>query len=192
MASKVEICNGALQYLGETLVTAVDPAYNQASRQLSAAWDRVRRATIRSHPWNSTTARKNLAKLSAAPAWGYDYQYELPADCLCVFDIDDDDRTETAWRVEGRRLLCDLDSPLGILYGRDITATATFDPMLVEALSLGMAIAVCEPLTGSSTKKSELEQKWELFLKMAKQVDGREGSPGALQEDDWVLARVRR
>lgn len=189
MASKVEICNLALQELGERRITSLEEQTEEA-RHASLAFDHVRKATIRLHPWNSTTARASLPKEVAVPAWGYSNSYPLPGDVLCVYDVDYDG--DLPWRVEGRKLLTDIDSPLGILYGRDETDTESFDPLLTEALSLALAVRLCEPLTQSNTKKAQLQAALDMTLSTAKGVDGREQSPGEIEEDPWIAARYRR
>ena len=190
MASTVDIVNGGLMLLGETLITSLSDA-TQEARLASSAWARVRPAVIRAHPWNSTTTRTTLAKLATTPAWGYDYEYQLPHDCLAVFDINTDD-SEQYWAVEGRKLLCDLDAPLGILYAKDETDSGVFDPLLVEALSHAVALELCEAITQSNTKRGQLHELLNETMTRAKMADGQESSPKAFDEDDWLLARLRR
>jgi len=190
VSSTVEICNGALQYLGEIRIVALTQTTKEA-RECNSAWDRVRRATIRRHSWNSTTARASLPKLSTVPAYGFDIEYQLPADCLRVFDIEGSDN-ETDWRVEGRKLLTDFGAPLGILYAQDITDSQQFDPMLVEVLALALAVSICETITQSNTKKKELMANLKDAITDAKIVDGQEQTPSEFEEDNWLLVRWRR
>lgn len=190
MASTVDIVNGGLMMLGETLITSLGDA-TQEARLASSAWARVRPAVIRSHPWNSTTTRAKLAALATTPAWGYAYEYQLPYDCLAVFDIDTDD-SEQYWTVEGRKLLCDINAPLGVLYAKDETDSGIFDPLLVEALSYSIALELCEAITQSNTKRAQIHKLLDEMMTRAKMADGQESSPRSFDEDDWVLARLRR
>ncbi len=190
MASTVDIVNGGLMLLGETLIASLTDA-TQEARLASAAWARVRPAVIRAHPWNSTTTRASLSKLSTTPAWGWDYEYQLPADCLGVFDVDTDDSGQF-WTVEGRKLLSDLDAPLGILYAKDEEDSQVFDPLLVETLAHAMALELCEAITQSNTKRGQLHELLNETMTRAKLADGQESSPRDFDEDDWLLARLRR
>ena len=190
MPSTTDICNGALLALGETLITDIADTTTKEARLCNAAWDRVRRLVIRSHPWNCTMARADLAADVATPAFDFDYQFTLPADCLTVYDVENSDNAND-WRVEGRKLLTDLDAPLGILYGKDETDSNVFDAMLVEVLSLTLAVELCEALTQSNTKKKDLQMRLLEVSSRAQQVDGWEGTPAQFEEDEWVLARWR-
>ena len=102
------------------------------------------------------------------------------------------DDSEQYWAVEGRKLLCDLDAPLGILYAKDETDSGVFDPLLVEALSHAVALELCEAITQSNTKRGQLHELLNETMTRAKMADGQESSPKAFDEDDWLLARLRR
>ncbi len=54
-----------------------------------------------------------LTKLATAPDFGYDAQYQLPADCLRVVEVYD---TKLPWVVEGRVLLSSESTPVYIRY----------------------------------------------------------------------------
>jgi len=78
MASFVSICNMALSELGATRITDLGLANKNSqlcSEFLSITVDQV----LRCHPWNCAYARASLAALSAAPVFGFSYQYTLPA-----------------------------------------------------------------------------------------------------------------
>ena len=190
MASTVDICNGAMQLLGERLIVSLTEN-SKAARECNASWDRIRRATIRLQPWNSTTTRKTIPKLTTVPAYDWDVEYQLPSDCLAVFEIDGADSSDE-WRIEGRKLLCDLGAPLGIMYGRDESDSQIVDPLLVEVLSMTMAVELCETLTQSNSKEEKIQRKLDKTLAAAARVDGREQTPGKFEEDQWLLARWRR
>ncbi len=190
MASTVEICNGGLQLLGSSLIVSLTDA-TKAARECNLAWDRVRRMVLRSHAWNCTTTRISLAKLATTPVYGFDFEYQLPTDCLILYDIENSDN-RTDWRVEGRKLLTDFDTPLGILYGRDETDSQQFDSLLVEVLALAMAVDLCETLTQSNSKKKVLEQQLLAVRSKALETDGWEQTPAEFEEDVWLLARWRR
>ena len=70
MVSTVDICNRGLQKLGERKITSLDDDV-KAARECKRAFDLVRDAVFRDHPWNSVMARASLPKLSDAPAWGF-------------------------------------------------------------------------------------------------------------------------
>ncbi|MCG8548238.1 MAG: hypothetical protein MJE12_28905 [Alphaproteobacteria bacterium] len=184
MVSTVDICNRGLQKLGERKITSLDDDV-KAARECKRAFELVRDAVFRDHPWNSLLARASLAALSEAPAWGFGHQYQLPADCLRVLSVDG--RSE--WRVEGRRILTDAGAPLNILYVRQETDPMLYDLLLVEALASRLAAELAEPLTQSNTKKEFAERQYLDVLSRARRADAQESSARTLTRSSWLEAR---
>ena len=186
MASDVQICNLALQKLGQpALISLTDNS--RAGRECANAYAPARDAVLRDHPWNFAIERASLAELSMAPAWGYGHQYQLPGDCLRVLEVEDD--AQFPWKLEGGRLLCDAGAPLYIRYVKRISDPTLFDSLFVHALAARLAYELAEPLTQSNTKKDQAAQDYAALLRMAKRADGQEGSPDDFPEDDWVTVR---
>ena len=184
MVSTVDICNRGLQKLGERKITSLDDDV-KAARECKRAFDLVRDAVFRDHPWNSVMARASLPKLSDAPAWGFANQFQLPVDCLRVVEAD----TTDDWQVEGRRVLSDAGAPLNILYVRQETDPAQYDLLLVETLAARLAAELAEVLTQSNTKKEMAERQYLDLLARARRADAQEGSARRLTGSSWLDAR---
>ncbi|MGF1626285.1 MAG: hypothetical protein ACFCVH_15495 [Alphaproteobacteria bacterium] len=187
MASVVEICNRALDKLGEApIVSLADDV--KASRACARAFAPVRDAVLRDHPWNCAIRRTVLAAEAEAPAWGFARRFPLPADCLRVLAVAAE-AEGARWVVEGRAVLTDAAAPLRIRYVRRLVDTALFDPLLAEALAARLAIELCEALTQSNTKRQLLLEDYAEIVGRARSADGQEGVPAPLAESPWVLAR---
>lgn len=184
MASVVEICNRALDKLGETPIASLADDI-KASRACNRAFAPVRDAVLRDHPWNCAIGRAALAADGQAPVWGYARRFPLPVDCLRVLDI----AVETRWIVEGRAILTDAGAPLQIRYIRRVDDPNLFDPLFVEALAARLAVELCEALTQSNTKRQALLEDYGRIVERARAADGQEGLPAPLAESPWVLAR---
>lgn len=184
MASVTDIANRALQKLGAIKITSIDDDI-KAAREAKRAFDIVRDAVFRDHPWNCLIARASLAALVDEPAWGFDYQYQLPSDCLRILDID----SSLEWRVEGRKLLTDEAAPLYVRYLKQETDPAQYDAMLVEALASRLAMELAEPLTQSNTKIELASRAYEDALKAARRRDAQEGSARQTFESSWLNSR---
>ena len=87
---------------------------------------------LRSHPWNFANKRVELAQLTESPAFEYDFQFQLPADCLRVLKTDDE---LDIFKIEGRQLLSN-NAIVKILYTSRIEDTTQFDSLFTETLSL--------------------------------------------------------
>ncbi len=187
MASEVQICNRALQKLGSEPITSLADD-TKAARECSRAYADTRDAELRDHNWNFAITRAQLPALSADPLWGFGKQFQLPADCLRVIELnalnDPDD-----WTVEGRQLLANAAAPLDVRYVKRETDTGVFDPLFVEVLAARLAFELAEALTQSNTKKAQAFDVYREALRKARRADAVEGTPDALEESTWLEAR---
>jgi len=190
--SETDIANMALMKVGakpkiDSLVEDSDNA-----RLCNTFYRPMRDAVLRAHPWNCAEHRKIITQLSEAPAFGYDYQYQLPANpyCLRVLQVGEDDEQPTVWKVEGRRLLTDEGTSIKLKYIKRITDTNEFDPLLVDAISIKLASKLAMPLGNSQGLVDALVKELELItLPEARTIDGQESSGDELEVDTWMGSR---
>ena len=186
MPSVVAICNRALSRVGDARITSLEDG-TKAAAACNSAYEFIRDEVLRAHPWNSAMARASLAKLSDAPDFGYDDQYQLPSDCLRVVEVYDSRRP---WVIEGRRILSDEGAPLEIRYIKQETDPTVYDSLLASTIAARLDLEWAEELTQSNTKRERAMEEYQILLSMARRADGQEMSPMPLEEDDWVLARI--
>lgn len=190
MAGWVEIANMAGAHVGsETRITSPTDDRTLA-RTIRAVWDLQRRAAIRDGSWNFATHRANLPALADAPAHGYAYQYQLPADCLRVLQIADDMAYDN-FRCEGGRLLCDVDGPLAIVCLIDKLVPEEWDALFAEAFALRIAWAIGTRIAGSAFDRDKVWRDYRAVTASAKQQDAMENPNIEREESDWITARHR-
>jgi len=80
--------------------------------------------------------------------------------------------------------------PLPLLYVADITNTAIFHPLFVEALACQMAVEMCERLTQSTTKQQMAQMKYTSTMREARFVNAVQNPPQSRPDNTWVLSRV--
>lgn len=186
MPSPTTICSAALIKLGDKPITALTDDSERALI-VSALYDDVRRSVIRAHPWNATTKRHGpMAPLAEAPAYGYSHQFELPPDCIRVFETDLG--KDYPFKVEGRRLLIDSDT-VSIRYAFDEEDPVQWDALLVEAVTAKLAAEAAIPVTANVRLA---EQMWALFaskMREAAGTDGQEGTPDSVTSDVLIDCR---
>lgn len=191
MPNEVDISNLALMNLGiDTPITSLSDDSNNA-RYCNRFYAPMRDAILRSHPWNCAIHRTSITPLSATPDSDFDYQYQLPSNpyCLRVLQVGTSEDQPIVWRVEGRRLLCD-ESSTPIVYIKRITDTNEFDSLLVDAISIKMAIRMAMPLSKSPAIKDALIKELELIvLPEARTIDGQESSMQQFITETWERAR---
>ncbi|MGE4503763.1 MAG: hypothetical protein AB7D51_00320 [Desulfovibrionaceae bacterium] len=188
--SVVEICNNALQDLGEDTITTLADT-TRAARLCNQRWPATRDAVLRAHPWNCAMARAELAAATERPTWKWDWSYQLPTDCLRVVGVvDSEERDVAQWEVQGGTLLCNEPAPINIAYVRRETDPRRYDPLLAEALAARMAATLAYPLTAST---SLAQAHWEAYrerLLEARGVDAREGVPESVTPTTWLSAKL--
>ena len=175
-SSDITICNLALGNIGSSRIVSIDDA-SQPARYCKLFFYQCRDEVLRSHAWNFANARAALTALSTAPAFGYDYQYQLPTDCLRVLQLNSFEETEArpTFAVEQGMLLTDEDTAQ-ILYTARIEDANLYDPLFIKALSIKLASDIVTPLTGSRAQAGELMQEFEGMLKgLAATQDSNEG-----------------
>lgn len=198
MASETAVINRALSKLGANRISArSDPTKN--AREMDANYDLIRDYMLRAFTWRFTIARKQLSALSTTPAFGYDYEYQLPTDCLRVIQVGEsyvaslsDYRTadESPFAIEGRKLLTDLTAPLSLRYVSKVENAQLFDACFVEALACKLAAETCEAITGSTSKKQELRDELREAIGAAILANALEVPPTVIPDDSWMLARI--
>tara|TARA_R110000822_G_scaffold6141_1_gene25680 strand:+ start:3080 stop:3661 length:582 start_codon:yes stop_codon:yes gene_type:complete len=170
MASIVDICNGALNQLGaSTIISLTEDSKN--ARLCNARYIQVRDSLFRSHPWNCLQKRIQLASDTATPAWGFSYQFTLPADCLRVLRIEDYD---SDYKIEGRKVVSNVDT-MKILYVARIEDPNEYDEILRETLTAALGADIGYAITSSNPVTQNMYKLFQEKLREARFVDATEG-----------------
>lgn len=156
MATSItSICNSALRKIGAASILSLDDGSAEAVR-CKEAFQPCLDDVLRQYPWPCALARASLPRLSAAPAWGFSYAYQLPIDCLRVLTVNGD--ASLAYRIEGQTVVTDAES-VDIRYVRKVTDMTGLSASLAEVVALRLASEVVYALSSNATQQ-------ELFYKM--------------------------
>lgn len=190
-SSEVEICNRALDAIGAPTITALTEGTRQAGI-CNRYFPQLRDDVLAAHPWNFAIKRAVLPALETAPAWGFDYAYQIPTDCLRVVEVEGEDAIvpPSAWQVESGSIVTDMTAPLYIRYISRVTETGLFAPLFVSALAARIAAEIAQPLTGSSDIRGRMQKEFADQMRRARSADGQEGTPLMLGADDFPLSRL--
>lgn len=187
MSTAVQVCSNALLSLGSNSINSFE---DLSDRQRAAAnlYPQVRDAVLRSHPWNCATKRVVLSPDSAAPAFGYAYQFTLPGDWLRTLSVGKTQGEEFDYAIEDGKLLCDEPVVyLRYIYRND--NVARWDSTLIRAMTCAMAAVLAIPVTEDANRKVEMERELQAVLRTARAVDGQEAP--AETAGDFLLLGVR-
>lgn len=190
MPSVVDLCNKALDKLGQGPITSLDDNVKSA-RLCSRNWPLVRDAVLRAHPWNFAITRDVLAPVDltaveTAKQWGFTSKFAFPVDLLRLVEVRDLSTSE--YQVEGRYVLANT-TALYIRYVKREEDPNKYDPQFVDAAAAYLAFEMCESITQSNTKKNGLWEEYKDRLMDAKGTDGQENPPAVFEEDEWISVR---
>ena len=184
-ATDLSICNNALVQLGNEPLLNLTDTTKKAVRLCVQFYDQTVEEVLRAYNWNCATVRDTLTVDETAPAWGFNFRYALPADCLRVIGFSS---ASVNWKIENGYILADSDGG-EISYIKSITA-ADMDALLRSAVSARLAAYLAFPLTNSATVAKAMFDLYKEKLADAHTMDAFENGTGEhLASDTWINAR---
>jgi hypothetical protein len=199
VSSVIEIANAALTKLGAARIASLGDDV-KAAREVNARFEALRDDELRAHRWQFSIKRASLAALTAAPAFGYTYQYALPSDCLRIDMVNDTypsvvmDNYITGeiadYVIEGNAILTDIAAPLKLRYVAQVTDPNSWDVSFREALACRIAAEVCEALTQSPQKRQLAWTEYQQAITRAVRSSAIERAPVMPPDDSWVISRI--
>lgn len=184
--SAVQICSNALLLLGAQTINAFNET-NDRAKLVANLWPNCRDAVLRSHPWNCAIKRVALAPDVSEPPFEWSYQFTIPPDWLRTLSIGEENE-HPAFRMEGGKILCD-ENPLNLRYIFKNENVASWDALLVEAMTAYMAMTCAYPITKSAAQQKNMADLYLLKMKIARAVDGQEDPPEQLGDYPLLDAR---
>ncbi|CAB4156986.1 Tail tubular protein Gp11 [uncultured Caudovirales phage] len=184
--TETDIVNRALVMIGqETVINLTGDS--RAVRFSRLVLPQVRDELLRSHPWKFATRRVGLPASATPPAWGAQFSYPLPPDCLRVLGVQNTE--DAGWRREGNAILTDLTAPLNVIYIASITDpnewNAHFQACFVARLAMDLAAGVAQ----SGTMREQFATELRRLMREARSMDAMEASSERFDADDLIDAR---
>lgn len=190
MASKIEIWNRSLQKLGAKRVQDVNDDSPNA-RSLRVAYEPVKLRLLRSHRWNFSIKRINLPADATAPIFGRANAFQLPSDWVKMAnDYPEQNFNDKDWVVEGTKIYTNEQAPLPIRYVSNVDDPNQMDASFRELLSTELAYELCEEITQSNTKKSDLRMDKKEIISEARKANAFDKVAQEFPEDTFITVRV--
>ena len=199
MFSQIDVVNMARMRLGEDPITSLSENSEGASRIL-LTWDMTLDMELRAHVWKFATARTELAALVTAPAFGFNFQYPLPADCVRILNVGDtypgasigdyivgDD---SLYKIEGQKILTNMGAPLKLIYTSRVSNTELWDASFPMVFALRLAVILCERTSDSDTKREGILRDYREALVSAARANSLESAPMTIPTSTWINARL--
>ncbi len=197
MSGQVDILNRALRKIGERSITSIDDP-GKVADVCRTFWDGQLDIELAKYDWNFARARAMLPALASAPAFGYQYQYELPPDNLRVLQVGLPwpgvvrggivAGNNQPYQIEGGKVLTNIGPALTLIYTRRVTDTARFPALFVEVLACALAAEMCEDLVGSANKKGVALSQYQMAVDQARRMEAIQLPPQHIQDDSWMIS----
>ena len=185
MATKVQICNMALSYVGaRARIESLSEATSEANA-CNVWYEEIRKEVLDADDWDFARRRVALAVHSENPPSQWAYRYAYPSDAIRVRRLErDNDQFAARFELDtsvtssgsSRSIVTDEASAVAI-YTRDEDNTALFTPRFVDALALGLAVKLCYTIVTDVTLLSSLHSRYSVALGLVQQEDGSYARP---------------
>lgn len=193
MSSEAIIVNHALQMIKNTRRIVELSENSKEAHVASEIYAEIRDELLELHNWNFATTRAQLARLVETPAFGFDYMYELPADCLRVSKVSASSEERAAglkaFRIEGRAILTS-ETEVFLKYIKVVEDPNLMTPTFRTAFSRKLASRMATSLGQSARAAEAHETRFDdVELPRAKSADAIPDGPEQLPESSWITAR---
>jgi len=157
MRTLLEIVNSALASTGQHPIEGFPPVEDTT---LSRLCDVQIRDTvsllIASHQWGFASKEAALTVVSGETSSLGSYVYQLPADCLRVWEVLPVGRYNTEWTIIGSRLISDV-ADASILYQSETAVNGPFPIWFADAAAWHMASTLLPALSKVPTSSSSFD-----------------------------------
>ncbi len=189
--TKVEIVNRALRKIKQNPIQDLSEQ-TPAGEAADAVYDEARQHVLIMAPWTFAVRRAALARLSAAPAFGYDYKYRRPADFLYLVEVFTDEAGTIPlrdYRLEEDGLHSSYDEVYA-RYVYDLTDPNKMSALFRAALEDYLAYLFALNLPGSKSLAEQHLEKFEnVTLPRAAGRDAMQDGARAFPETTWTTTR---
>ncbi len=183
MASKVDICNGALLKARASTILSLTDESDEA-RFCNQRFDNLVNTLLEGYDWTFAGARVQIAALTATPAFGWTYQHQLPTDCLHIRK----EYNDYEFAREGDVILCDT-TPIQLIYTKTITDVNKMSAIFREILRLYLAAEIALRFLGSTSLSMEIYKEATTIHQRAKTRDAQQNTRKSLSTSTWVTDR---
>lgn len=210
--TQTTIANRALQLVGYKPIGSLQDN-DRGARAINRAWEPTLESVLRENFWSFSIQRAIIAASTIKPAFGKANYFPLPPDFLMLAPPDQNPNYTFGavpvppvqpnsglqyndWQIEqmgadqGRAIATNSPSPLMFRYVSNDIQENSFDSCFAEALSIRLAVEVCEELTQSNTKLASLGALYKQMMATAKQRNSFEAQPVQPPVDSYILVRM--
>lgn len=168
---QLTIINKALLKCGLPLAAAI----NDCDWNAALIFESASHEVFRNYAWNFATRYVTLGQ-QGAPAFGFEYNFQLPADCAKVIDVHclhDLRSPQARYAVQGKKLLTNV-CPCHLRYVSHDISVGDWPPDFADAVAWRIALEIAPLSAQTMAMTPQLMQGYNLALANAQAVDARE------------------
>lgn len=196
--SQLQLYNTALGHLGERQLASLSEN-REPRRVLDNYYSMVVDECIEAGYWRAARRTVQLsASNSVTPAFGYQYAFDLPADCLQIYLV-----TASAppapplndWANEAGFLRAALSTLFVTYISNDASYGLTLSrwaPSFARWVAAELAARACMKITASDNATERMDKLALRYKRLALSNDAREGPSPRLPTGTWALSRSGR
>lgn len=184
--SVVQLCTNALSLLGEQEILSLTDNTKRANlcnNHLPMARD----AALEKMKPNFAKEYRSLSQLATAPAFKWDFGYQLPSDYITTVELRP---KRTDYEIVGDRLFTDETEAL-LIYIRRVTDTTLWTPLFVETMEYKLAALIAPVLKSDQAIAARMDQLFRLTALQAQTSDAQEESTKPIEADDLIIVRTQ-
>lgn len=193
MATKITIISDALIELGAKPITTLTES--QVAIDAGRLYDITRDQVQRDHPWRFLRARAELdTPIVTAPAFDWLYHFNLPADCIRVWQVGTKDRPidyelEFNATLAVGNILTNV-TPVPIVYSKAFTDETYFPLWFVYLMQSAMKARLAYRVTNSQSVAAAAKEEFVDLLRRERAIQGTEVLPEEVGgASEWLAAR---
>ena len=180
----VEICSAALNLVGADEILSFSDESKEA-KLCNSLYPIYRDALMQDYPWRFSLERKQLAQLSNAPLYEFDFAYQLPSDFLRLISAEGAED----YVIVGNEVHTNT-STLRVVYQKKVNESkfpAYFKMVLQTRLASILAIALREDVNMETRYQSSFLRE----LIRAKSIDSQQQPNSVMPTNNFLLRNTR-
>lgn len=178
-SSWTDICNQALARLGVSLISNVATDSTQSAVYCRSFLGEAIDAVLGAFDWKALAKRTQLAASITSPAYGFDYQYPLPSDCVRVTHVE---CGGGEYSIEGGNLLTS-EVDVYITYVARPADPGDIPVPLRRAIQGQLALLLSLPMTSAEATAARVAQLAQADLQAAIATEGERTQRDTISEE---------
>lgn len=191
--SETAVANFAANTLDERRLASLDDTTTTFARYVGDEFGYLRDEFLQMYPWAFARELASLPELEDAPAFRYQYAYQLPADCLRIEPITyNGAHNGKSFKFErfGTKIYTDCSGPLNVIYTKKLVDLQAWDSLAARALGQYIALQAAHRVTGKLSYMDKAERAFNRAMWSANHVDSlTRGTPEKIEESEVLSQR---